>query len=94
MLDALWRAVGDGRELAPAARELLRQYTWPGNAREVDAIVRRLNKAAAAGILGLRRTIVEKIRRLRHDPGRGAGDGLPAPPARAHAAVAGTNGAR
>jgi DNA-binding NtrC family response regulator len=47
VLDALWREVGDGRELAPAARELLRQYTWPGNVREVDAIVRRL--AASAG---------------------------------------------
>lgn len=47
VLDALWREVGDGRDLAPAARELLRRYTWPGNVREVSAIVRRL--AASAG---------------------------------------------
>ena len=47
LVDALWREVGEGRDLAPAARELLRQYAWPGNVREVSAFVRRL--AASAG---------------------------------------------
>lgn len=47
LLDALWREVGEGRDLVPAARELLRRYSWPGNVREVSAFVRRL--AASAG---------------------------------------------
>ncbi|HET7826766.1 MAG TPA: sigma 54-interacting transcriptional regulator [Anaeromyxobacter sp.] len=47
ILDALWAEVGAGRELAAEARELLRQYTWPGNVREVDSVARRL--AASAG---------------------------------------------
>ncbi|HEY6097946.1 MAG TPA: sigma 54-interacting transcriptional regulator [Anaeromyxobacter sp.] len=54
VLDALWREVGDGRELAPAARELFRQYTWPGNVREVAAIVRRLAASAGPPLIGAR----------------------------------------
>jgi sigma-54 specific flagellar transcriptional regulator A len=54
VLDALWREVGDGRELASAARDLLCRYTWPGNVREVDAIVRRLAASAGPPLIGAR----------------------------------------
>jgi sigma-54 specific flagellar transcriptional regulator A len=52
LLDALWREVGDGRELASAARDLLSRYGWPGNVREVDAIVRRLAASAGPPLVG------------------------------------------
>jgi DNA-binding NtrC family response regulator len=54
LLDALWAEVGGERELAPAARELLRQYAWPGNVREVEAVVRRLAASGGPPLLGAR----------------------------------------
>jgi len=54
MIDALWREIGGGRELSNTARELLRLYTWPGNVREVQAIVHRLAASAGPALIGAR----------------------------------------
>jgi len=40
--DRCWSTVSDGRMLSSGARELIKQYAWPGNARELRAFAARL----------------------------------------------------
>jgi DNA-binding NtrC family response regulator len=49
VFDRCWSAVAGGRRLTSDARELLREYAWPGNCREIDACARRLAAATPPG---------------------------------------------
>lgn len=54
VFDRCLRDAAPGLRLSPSARALLCDYPWPGNVREVEALVRRLGASCAPGLVAVR----------------------------------------
>ena len=54
IVDRAWSLLGDRSVLGGGARALLRQYSWPGNAREIAEFVRRLATNSPGPVITVR----------------------------------------
>lgn len=54
IFDHAWSALAEPRAVADAGRELIRQYAWPGNAREIAAFAGRLAAESAGSFVTVR----------------------------------------
>jgi DNA-binding NtrC family response regulator len=54
VVDRAWTSLGERRVLADGARALVREYTWPGNAREIVEFVRLLAAGSRGPVITVR----------------------------------------
>jgi sigma-54 specific flagellar transcriptional regulator A len=54
VVDQAWRSLGEHRVIASGARELMRDFSWPGNVRQIVDFLSRLATSSSGSVISVR----------------------------------------